>query len=165
MLASTRLSRARGQRVARRAAFAVIALLACSAAAFTREQAEYGAWVFRRQCVRCHGADGQGKDDAWRGLRAPELIGRGVLPAEPRAYQQIRRREFRTAEDVFWFVSASMPADQPASLEPEEYWSVIAYILRSNGQQADGNPLSEETAATTTLGPGAPEREGGKASP
>jgi cytochrome c len=121
-------------------------LAAGRAAAFTADQVQFGAWVFRRQCVRCHGADGQGKDDAWKGLRAPELVGPGVFPVDPRPYQQIRRREFRTVLDVFWFVSASMPADQPATLEPEEYWSVLAFILRSNGVAPDGAALGEKTA-------------------
>jgi len=125
----------------------VVLLLATGRAiAFTPEQAEYGAWVLRRQCARCHGGDGQGKDDAWKGLRAPELIGAGAFPLEPRPYQQIRRRDFRSVLDVFWFVSASMPADQPASLEPEEYWSVLAFLLRSNGMAPDGTPLADATA-------------------
>ena len=136
----------------------IMMLTAGRVAAFTAEQAQFGAWVFRRQCARCHGADGQGKDDAWRGLRAPELVGPGSFPVEPRAYQQIRRREFRSMLDVFWFVSASMPADQPASLDPEEYWSVLAFILRSNGMAPDAAALGENTAGEVP----APHREPGE---
>jgi len=142
----------------------LVLLTTGGATAFTPEQVEYGAWVFRRQCTRCHGGDGQGKDDAWKGLRASELIGPGALPLEPRPYQQIRRREFRSVLDVFWFVSASMPADQPASLEPEEYWSVLAFILRSNGIAPDGTPLGDATAEQMAI----PRRERpapGKAGP
>jgi mono/diheme cytochrome c family protein len=135
------------------------------AAAYTREQLDNGAWVYRRQCARCHGGDGQGKDDAWKGLRAPELIGAGALPVDPRPYQQIRRRRFHTAQDVYWFTSASMPADQPASLEPEEYWDVIAYLLRSNGIAPDGKPLSDETAAQVALPSAEAGESAGKVGP
>jgi polar amino acid transport system substrate-binding protein len=141
---ATRARRCGGGRLA--IAGAVLIAAAGAAGAFTREQVDFGAWVFRRQCARCHGADGGGADNAWRGLRAPELIGPGALPRTPRPYQQIRRREFTTVADVYWFVSASMPADQPASLEAEEYWDAIAWILRSNGVAPDGKPLGDASA-------------------
>src|SRR5690348_13724857 len=71
--------------------------LVVSARAFTSEQATRGAEVFRLHCARCHAPDAAGKDAAWRGLRAPELVGVDSLPTEPRAYQQIRRQPFRSA--------------------------------------------------------------------
>lgn len=125
--------------------------VAHAAGAFTPAQVTHGAWIFRRQCARCHGPDAQGKADAWKGLTAPELAGPNALPEAPRPFQQIRRQPFETAADVFDFVSTAMPADQPASLEPDEYWDVIAYILDLNGVPADGVPLDAASATRVAL--------------
>lgn len=119
--------------------------------AFTAEQARQGAEIFRRQCARCHGPYGEGRDNAFKGLRAPELIGGSALPLRPRAFQKIRHRDFRTAEDVFNFASAAMPADQPASLYAEEYWAVVAFVLSRNGTPPDGQPLTAASSAVTAL--------------
>ncbi len=114
--------------------------------------------VFRRECQRCHGPYGEGRNAIYRGLRAPELIGRTALPLKPRPYQRIRQRDFRTAEDLFDFASAAMPADQPASLYAREYWAVLSFVLAANGAPADGQPLDDASAARHLVHPeAAPE--------
>ncbi len=123
------------------------------AAAFTSDQVTRGAEVFRRQCQRCHGPYGEGRDNIYRGLRAPELIGSSALPLKPRAYQRIRQGDFRTAEDVFDFASAAMPADQPASLSARKYWAVLSFVLAANGVQADGQQLDDASASTCAVHP------------
>ena len=128
-----------------------------SSSAFTLAQAQDGARVYARQCARCHGPKGEGKDAAFNGLRAPEVIGAGALPLKPRPSQQLRKTEFRTAKDVYEFVSATMPADQPAILSAEEYWGVIAFILEKNGTVSDEKPLTDASSALITLHPPAPQ--------
>ncbi len=125
--------------------------LVVPAGAFTSEQATRGAEIFRLQCARCHGPDGQGKDAAWRGLRAPELVGPQALPVDPRPYQQIRRRPFRSARDVYDFASAAMPADQPASLDARDYFAVLAYVLATNGAAADARALDDTSSRDVAL--------------
>jgi cytochrome c len=134
----------------------VIAALG-SARAFTAAQAQGGGRIYTRQCARCHGPKGEGKDAAFKGLRAPEVIGASALPLRPRPFQQLRRSEFRTAKDVYEFVSATMPADQPAILSAEEYWDVIAFILEKNGMSADGKPLTDTSSAQLALHPRSPQ--------
>jgi len=131
-----------------------------TAHAFTEDQAHAGARTFKRQCARCHGADGAGKDNQYKGLRAPELIGPGALPCQPRPFQKIRKDNFRTPKDVYDYVSASMPADQPAILDAEEYWNVVAYLLQENGRQADTTPLDPTSAAQIVLNPDCPSDKG-----
>jgi len=128
-----------------------VVLATHSAAAFTQAQATQGAQVYALQCARCHQPEGQGKAGVWKGLTAPELIGPDALPPAPRSYQQIRRQPFETAGDLFDFVSVAMPADQPASLAPDEYWNVIARLLAANGVAADGVRLDAASAARTAL--------------
>ena len=127
-----------------------------TADAFTRDQAHAGERTYKRQCARCHGVDGSGKDDQYKGLRAPELIGAGALPCEPRPFQKIRKDDFRTPKDIYDYVSATMPADQPAILDAEEYWDVVAYLLLANGRAADGTPLDATSAAQIVLHPDCP---------
>ena len=121
--------------------------------AFTHDQATAGARTYKRQCARCHGADGAGKDNQYQGLRAPEVIGPGALPCEPRSYQVIRSARFRTAKDVYDSVSATMPVDQPSILDADEYWDLVAYLLEANGRKADDTPLDAKTAAQVVLHP------------
>ena len=128
-------------------------LAAVPAAGFTAEQVQRGSEIFRQHCQRCHGPYAEGRDGAYKGLRAPELIGPNALPLQPHPYQRIRHRQFRTAADVFDFASAAMPADQPASLYAPEYWDVLSFVLAANGTQPDSQPLNEAGAADLVLHP------------
>ena len=130
------------------------------AGAFTTEQAASGARIYARQCARCHGVNGEGKDNAYRGLRAPDLVGADALPCRPRAFQKIRQRDLRTVADIYAFVSTAMPADQPAILDADEYWNVLAYLLQRNGTVADGMRLSDSTARLIVLHPDCPPMVG-----
>jgi polar amino acid transport system substrate-binding protein len=132
-------------------AMAVLLALVGSAQAFTAEQADKGREVFRLQCARCHGPDGQGISNIYKGMTAPPLVGPAALPLNPRAYQKMRHFQFRTVRDVYEFASAVMPADQPASLSAEDYWNAIAYMLSANGVPVDGKLLTEDDAADLSL--------------
>jgi cytochrome c len=124
-----------------------------------------GERTYRRQCARCHGAHAQGKDDQFHGLRAQALVGRNALPCEPRPAQRLRARRFRTAKDVYDFASASMPADEPAILDADEYWDVVAYLLAENGRTPNGTPLDATSAASVVLDPHCPANDADGAAP
>lgn len=47
--------------------------------------------------------------------------------------------------DFFQFISLSMPQDRPGSLSPEEYASVVAYLLRLNGLTAGDTELPTDS--------------------
>lgn len=133
--------------------FAAVVVLAAREAtyAFTDAQVQSGERVYQHSCTRCHGPNADGKDEAYRGLRAPELIGSTALPCTPRPFQKIRQHAFRSVRDVYEFVSAAMPADRPASLEAEQYWDVLAFLLQHNGIPADGEHLDDASGAQVTL--------------
>lgn len=132
-------------------ALGVLLAAAVPVHAFTAEQADKGREIFRLQCARCHGPEGQGISDIYKGMTAPPLIGPGALPLDARAYQKMRHFQFRTVRDVYEFASAVMPADQPASLSAEDYWDVIAYLLSANGVAVNGKLLTEDEAASLSL--------------
>jgi mono/diheme cytochrome c family protein len=87
---------------------------------YTAEQARRGRQVFERECVLCHGP----REFSDRGF---QLVW-GDRPVGS-LYTQIR---------------TSMPLDNPGSLTPAEYASVVAYILQLNGYPAGENALSAE---------------------
>lgn len=121
--------------------------------AFTAAQTQDGAKTYKRQCERCHGVNGQGKDNAFKGLRSPALIAPNALPCNPRPFQKIHTQPFRSAQDVYAFVSATMPADQPAILDEDEYWDVLASLLQASGTVADDTRLDATSSAQVALHP------------
>ena len=140
-------------RQARLTVFAVVALLlaAMPAMAFTAEQVDKGRDLFRLQCARCHGPDGQGITNIYRNMTAPPLIAPSAFPLNPRPYQKMRHFQFRSVRDIYEFASAVMPADQPASLSADDYWDVISFLLNANGTAVNGQPLNENNAAGMPL--------------
>lgn len=112
------------------------------------EQIERGFALYRLYCVSCHG-------DALLGL-TPSYIAQWppedqncwqskchienhppdgfVLPRDIPAIAGVGAlTKFRTAADVFAFVRARMPYQNPQWLSDEEYWAIVAYVLDHNG--------------------------------
>ncbi|RYZ06340.1 MAG: cytochrome c, partial [Alphaproteobacteria bacterium] len=92
---------------------------------YSAEQAATGKTVYDRQCVLCHGA---GLDD---GEFGPMLRGDDFL----------QRWSGKSVEDLFHYISDTMPTAQPGSLSPDEYMNVLAYLLSKNGIVA-ATPIS-----------------------
>jgi mono/diheme cytochrome c family protein len=93
-------------------------------------QIESGRQVFAEQCASCHGETGQGTDDG------PSIAGKDALPLEPRPGAK-RTVQFRSGADVYSFVAANMPADDPGTLTPEQYSAVVAFAFSVNGIKLD----------------------------
>jgi cytochrome c len=86
-------------------------------------------------CARCHGPQGQGTDDG------PQII------ANPHPL-----KGHKTALALFDFVSTEMPHDAPGSLQAQEYWDVLAFILDANKLLPDNTTLGPDNAATIKVG-------------
>ena len=54
-----------------------------AARGFTAEQTDKGREVFRLQCARCHGPDGQGISNIYKGMTAPPLVGQAPFRSIP----------------------------------------------------------------------------------
>lgn len=86
---------------------------------FTAGQAARGEEAFLTSCSACHGVDLRGGDGPFA---PPPLIG-GALDdwfARPPA-------------DLFRYIATQMPAMRPASLAPETYAAILAYLMSRNG--------------------------------
>src|SRR5262249_51342133 len=141
----------------------VLAAIACACASAPRGATDANmakaqsrspdGWTsFKRSCAPCHGERGESVS------RAPRILGEGALPEFPeeqsantnpaagdpellKLQSQTRpagapsRDPFRTAEDLYRYVSKNMPlpADKAGSLSPEEYWSIIDFMLLAHG--------------------------------
>ena len=89
---------------------------------YTAAQAAKGEQTYMNMCVGCHPTGT---------YRAP-------------AFKQ--KWEGAALSRLFDFLSATMPKNDPGSLEPEEYAQVIAYILKINGAPAGKTVLPADMA-------------------
>lgn len=164
-----------------RRAFALCAglALACSAAQYGATDAHLaqaksaspkGAALFERQCAGCHGQRGESASSA------PPILGEGALPEYPRARNvnadptsgdpealrlqaQSRpsgapwRDPFRTARDLYNYVSKNMPPSeaQREALSPEDYWAIVNFMLHAHGVTLPPEGVSEKNAASVKL--------------
>jgi mono/diheme cytochrome c family protein len=75
---------------------------------YTKAQADRGGTLFAARCESCH--------------------------ADPKfAPSAIDNRDATPVAELFTFMSAAMPEDNPGSLKPEEYADIVAYFLGSRG--------------------------------
>jgi mono/diheme cytochrome c family protein len=158
-----------------------IALAACSAAplggtepnmANAKQKAGPGAELFDKECSACHGKRGEGL------TAAPAIIGSGALAEYPRdtslsanpamsnnqqagAGDTARppgapsRDPFRTAQDVFSYVSTRMPLpkSRAGTLKPEEYWAIVNFMLIAHGSAVPDGGLTATNAASVSIAP------------
>lgn len=98
-----------------------------SSAVYTASQASRGEQTYMNICVSCH-PPGTYSDpafrDRWNGAPLSEL---------------------------FLLISHTMPKQEPASLTPDEYADVLAYILKINGSPAGKTELPAEPKALSRI--------------
>ena len=135
-----------------------------------RNQAPEGATLFSEQCASCHGERGESVS------AAPNVLGPDALPEYPRernittdpaagdpAALRLEARSrplgapwrdpFRTAQDLFNYVSKHMPLPEKraGSLSPEAYWSIVNFMLLAHGVAVPAEGVSPANAATVKL--------------
>jgi hypothetical protein len=105
---------------------------------YTPAQALRGEAAYTRSCSGCH--EGQDAD-------GPLLAGKLFLD---------RWRE-DSLDSLFTFVKTTMPGSAPASLAPQIYADVIAFLLEANGLPAGARELTPEAIGRIQLvGPDGP---------
>ena len=104
---------------------------------FSAAQVERGRDSFTWVCMNCHEIE--------------EFTGVGAYFEE---------MEGKTVWEVFEYIWAEMPEDEPASLEPEEYAAVLAYTLSVYGLPAGETDLPIDRATLEKIRVTRPERPG-----
>ena len=92
-------------------------------------QADSGVQAYATNCGACHGGELQGT------ALGPMLSGGGFLGSYGR----------QTPYEFFNFLKANMPPGGNAGIDDEDYWSIVAHVMRTNGV-ADINPTLDATA-------------------
>ncbi len=78
------------------------------------EQTAAGGKVYAGQCAGCHGKSGEGGD------KAPALVGSKSLD------------DYKNAREAFDFIQKNMPPDHAGSLSDDDYWAVVAFLVKTN---------------------------------
>lgn len=102
---------------------------------YSAAQATRGAAFYADTCVRCHGDDLTGVDDA-----AP-LVGATFLS----------KWNGQTMADLLEQTQKSMPKDEPGTLTRQQYVDVLAYLLKANAYPAGEAELPRELEALTQI--------------
>ena len=100
---------------------------------YSPEQAARGARLFESICMNCH--------------EISEFTGEGAYLSEV---------EGEPLWDTFEYIWAEMPEDDPASLDPEEYAAVLAYIFESYGLPPGTTALPTDRATLSGISIAAP---------
>jgi mono/diheme cytochrome c family protein len=82
---------------------------------YTDAQATRGKAIFAMRCAICHG-------EMLEGAAGPPLAGDAFLGP----------RDSQPLSDFFDKINATMPADAPATLEPQQVIDLVAFILQAN---------------------------------
>lgn len=104
-------------------------VLTLDAGVYSIEQAERGRAHYDAFCASCHVGDLSGTLAADTG--APPLRGVPFMTS----------LEKRGVVAVFDYMKATMPADNPSSLENGEYTDILAYLIQANGFPAGSREL------------------------
>ena len=95
-----------------------------------RGTAAQGARVFAAKCAACHGAEGEGL------AAAPALVGRepreGFPFGQSLKYVRTVGNYWPYATTLYDYINRAMPPDAPGSLEADEIYAVVAWILSRN---------------------------------
>lgn len=98
-----------------------------TAGVYTAEQATRGADAYAGMCTGCHTTAAHMGD-----VFVSNWAGRPVF-------------------DFYAFISQAMPKNEPGSLSPGEYASIVAYILKLNGLPAGKEPLPADSAGLSKI--------------
>jgi mono/diheme cytochrome c family protein len=98
---------------------------------YTEEQAKRGEAVSNKLCTSCHGPDLSG------GEAGPTLVG----------LEFVGNWNNLTVADFFDRVQATMPADAPGTMTPQQTSDVTAYVFKLNKYPAGQAELPTDLAA------------------
>ncbi len=129
-------------------------------------QAERGAFTYWMRCMVCHGDKGQGLA-VFRAQYPPQdqncsqpkchggpRPGAGFsFPDAPPIEGPGTLARFKTASDLYGFISTRMPYQVPGTMTSEEYWDLTAYLLKQHNALPASLLLNPANAGTVLVNP------------
>lgn len=127
-------------------------------------QVEIGRNTYYYHCMPCHGDRGQGLTAEWRqvwvedhqncwarGCHAGREGDEGFTLARyipPISGSSQAIAGFRTADQLFLFLSNQHPPQRPGALAEDEYWALTAFLLYENGRLASTGQVGPAVAGS-----------------
>ena len=109
-----------------------------------------GKDIFKSKCAVCHNDQGQGREGQY-----PALVGgKGTLNT-PKPVKTVGSY-WPYATTVFDYVRRAMPYDQPGTLQPDEIYSVVAFVLNANGIVGENDEMNATSLPKVKM----PNRDG-----
>ncbi len=133
-------------------------------------QADTGAQVFWLYCLACHGDRGQGLTAEFRQTYPPDhqncwssgchgttpYRNGFILPATvPALIGAGALDKFANAAALYGFISSAMPFQAPGTLSSQQYYQIIAFLLRQNGLWDGEGTIDASNAARILISPAA----------
>jgi cytochrome c5 len=132
----------------------------------TATQADYGAEIYRLVCRDCHGDHGQGLTADWIATWAPEdqncwqskchaanhpPDGFSLPHYVPPIVGAQFMSRFKTAMDLYNYISQAMPWQDPGYLALNQYWQLTAFLLRLNGMDPGQQVFNDQNATSFAI--------------
>jgi len=102
---------------------------------YSSSQAGAGAVLYGQSCIECHGATLRG------GEAGPALTGAGFWS----------KWAGQSLAALFQITASTMPVNNPNGFTPQQYGSLIAYILQQNGLPQRVEPMPTSAAALVNI--------------
>ena len=108
--------------------------------------AALGESIYLRSCAACHGESGQGVQGASGAL---------VLPYDPNEqwppFPRTVGNYWPYATTLYDYINRAMPANAPGSLQPDEIYSVVAWLLNQNGIIDFDSVMNQDTLPSVKM--------------
>jgi quinoprotein glucose dehydrogenase len=102
---------------------------------YSPQQAAAGATLYTRSCIECHGSSLRG------GEAGPALVGAGFW----------NKWAGQSLAALYQITASTMPVNNRGGFSPQQYASLIAFILQQNGLPAGQAAMSSEAAKLVTI--------------
>ena len=109
-----------------------------------------GKDIFKDKCAVCHNDQGQGRENQYPALAG----GIGTLNT-PKPVKTVGSY-WPYATTVFDYIRRAMPYDHPGSLQTDEIYSAVAFVLNLNGIIGENDEMNQKTLPQVKM----PNRDG-----
>jgi hypothetical protein len=109
-----------------------------------------GKDIFKEKCAVCHNDQGQGREGQY-----PALVGGKGTINTPKPVKTVGSY-WPYATTVFDYIRRAMPYDQPGTLQADEIYSLVGFVLNLNGIVGENDVIDKDTLPKVKM----PNRDG-----
>jgi cytochrome c len=109
-----------------------------------------GKDIYKEKCAVCHNDKAEGRTGQY-----PALVGGAGTINTPKPVKTVGSY-WPYATTVFDYIRRAMPYDQPGTLQPDEIYSLVGFILNANGIVGENDEMNATTLPKVKM----PNRDG-----